>query len=107
MLHQNKSQFQKNAFDFRSLPWNQTTLLGYFGESTFMMFSGETFVYANGIMMLIFISICIHHLAFYEMLKYSIEKWNRLKKNQNDERFICNQIHFHNTVKEWVFYQYF
>lgn len=45
--------------------------------------------------------ICLHYQAFYEMFVYTIEKWNPLAANQNDESFLCDLIHFHATVKEW------
>lgn len=54
-----------------------------------------------GIMMLLFITICLHYQAFYEMFVHTIEKWNPLAANQNDESFLCDLIHFHATVKEW------
>lgn len=83
-----------------SLPWNQNTLLGYFGESLFIMICGIWHIFAIGVMMLFYISMCIHHHAFYEMIRNSLDKWNQRDENENDVKFVCDQIRFHITIKE-------
>lgn len=83
-----------------SLPWNQKTTLGYFGETGFIVFCGVWHIFAIGVMMLFYISMCIHHYAFYEMVANSFDKWNKRRKNENDVEFVCDQILFHVTVKE-------
>lgn len=90
---------RKRFIDFLQFAMG-SNVVGYFGESAFMMYFGETFVFAIGIMMLLFITICLHYQAFYEMFVHTIEKWNPLAANQNDESFLCDLIHFHATVKE-------
>lgn len=82
-----------------SLPWNQNTPFGYVGESSFVIASAEAFCIGNGSTFLLFISICIHHHAFYKIYKYSI---NKCKNNGNhcDEKLLCNLIRFHISIKE-------
>lgn len=54
-----------------------------------------------GVVLLLFVAICLHNQAFSEMFDQSIDKWNGRKgKNQNDEKFLCDLMRFHLTVKE-------
>lgn len=84
-----------------SLPWDQSTLIGYFGEISFNVIVGVTYFISNGVMMLLYISICIHHQTFYEMMEHSINKWTSSDKNErNTEKFLRNLICFHISAKE-------
>lgn len=83
----------------RSLPWDQTTYAGYLCEDVLICMFALTFIIGTGMALLLFISICIHHLAFYEMFKHSIENWNENKQNRNDNKFISDLICFQTDVK--------
>lgn len=84
-----------------SLPWDQSTLIGYFGEISFNVIVGATYFISNGVMILLYISICIHHQTFYEMVENSIDKWALSDKNgKNTEKFLRNLIRFHISTKE-------
>lgn len=88
---------------FSSLPWDQSTLLGYFAESCFEITTGMTYYIINGVMILLYISICIHYQAFYDMIKHSTDKWTLSNDNyKNNEQFLRNLIRFHISAKEWV-----
>lgn len=50
--------------------------------------------------LLVFISMCIHHQAFYGMLEFSIDEWNRRDKHPDDEEFLLDLVRFHISVKE-------
>lgn len=89
----------------RSLPWDQTTYAGYLAEDFLICMFALTFCIGTGIALLLFISICIHQLAFYEMFKHSIENWNnwnQSEQNRNGKPFISDLIYFHADVKELV-----
>ena len=82
------------------LPWNQTTKLGYFMEIICDIILGTSYFLANGSLLLLFISICLHHLAFYNRFKYSISKLGNSKNPENDKKLLCDLIQFHNLAKE-------
>lgn len=79
-----------------SLPWNQTTILGYFGEICFTVIASETYLIVTGVFLILFISICNHHQAFYDIFKQSINECNR-----HDEKFIRGLIQFHISTKRY------
>lgn len=85
-----------------SLPWDQTTKLGYFMEMICDLIFGEFYLLGNGAFLLLFISICLYHLAFYKRFKYSISKLSQSENPGNDKKLLCDLIQFHNMVKEWV-----
>lgn len=99
------SSLQGKLFDINftfgfSLPWDQETPLGYFGEICISMICIEAYLLDNGALVLLFISMCLHHQAFYKMFQHSLLKLNRPDKNRNDKKHICNLIRFHISVKE-------
>lgn len=82
-------------------PWNQTTLAGYLGEDFYIIYFAVIFGVVAGLLLLLFISICIFHLAFYKMVKHSIEQWNeKHDRSTNDEQFIFGLISFHIEIKK-------
>lgn len=85
---------------FCSVPWDETTLLGYIAEENFVCYCGTTFMVASGVTLLLFISICFHLRAFYEMFDFSIYEWNHLDMHENDEEFILKLVRFHVLVKK-------
>lgn len=85
-----------DEFDVRfSLPWNQRTPAGYATDVCFVAgFSYEYFI-LNGVPLVLFISICLHHQAFYKMFKHSIDN-----SSQYDAKLLCDLIRFHILVKK-------
>lgn len=83
-------------FILSSLPWNRTTFLGYLGEIVFTALLGLSYMTVNGVVLTLFISICYHHLAFYTIFKQSIDRYKR-----RDERFLCDLIRFHISIKRY------
>lgn len=92
-------QFSIQSF---SLPWNQTTFLGYSVEIAFTIYQGQTYMISNGVLLLFFISKCYHHQAFYSMFKHSVAKLEQSDANQSDKRLLCDLIQFHVSIREWV-----
>lgn len=94
---------EKKIMHFSS-PWDKTTMLGYFGEIVQTWIAAEIYLIVNGVALVLFISICIHHRAFYKIFKHSIHEWNSCQKNQNHDEdrgsiFVRDLIHFHILVK--------
>lgn len=85
-----------------SLPWDQTTAMGYIGELAFSMPIGLGYFSINGGFLLLFISICQHHQAFYKIFEQSVNKLTRSNDENNrcDARVLCNVIRFHIKIKE-------
>lgn len=87
-----------------SLPWSQSTIVGYFGEQ--LLINVMCFIYSviNGVLLLLFISICLHYRTFYEIIKHWIDEWNNENANGNtnrcDEKFLCELIRFHVSAKK-------
>lgn len=75
--------------------WNQTTYFGYFGEVISLSLGAGTYLIASGAVMLLFISVCLHHRAFFKIFEHTIDT---LK--QCDKKSLCDLIRFHVTVKE-------
>lgn len=90
----------EHLFVFSSLPWNQETLFGYFSEICISMICIEAYLIDNGELLLLFISMCLHHQAFHRMFQNSLKKLDRINKNRNNEEYICGLIRFHISVKE-------
>lgn len=81
------------------LPWDQTTKIAYFLEIILNILQGESYLLVNGAMLLLFISICCHHMAFYNRFRYSISKLGDSCNSQNDKNRLCDLIRFHILVK--------
>lgn len=55
----------------KSLPWNQQTPFGCFWEIVYHIVVGEVYLFLNGTFLLFFVSLCLHHRAFYERFQFS------------------------------------
>lgn len=85
-----------------SLPWDQRTLIGYVGEIIFVVFTSSNYMICNAPIILLFISICLHHQAFYKIFQHSLNKLDLPDKNINNRKFICDLVRFHTSVTEYV-----
>lgn len=85
-----------------SFYWNVKTKIGYFGEICNGIMIGTTYLIGNGAPLMLFISMCLHHQAFYKMLRYSLKQLNVADRKQNDEKFIIDIIRFHMSTKRFV-----
>lgn len=96
--------FKKNLFF--SLPWNQTTFYGYCGELGLVATDTTGFMLVNGGLLLLFISICMHHRAFSNIFKNAIAKSNKsigvTNAKQCNARFLHDLIEFHISAKKYV-----
>lgn len=82
------------------LPWNQTSALGYAQDLFVEVLIGEAYMIFNGSFLLLFISICLHHQAFYKIFQLAVRKLDFSDRNQSDETTMCQLIRFHILVKE-------
>lgn len=99
----NQSNWLKYSFLWNfSLPWDQRTPLGYFGEVFFANICGQVYMLVNGSLLLLLISICWHYQAFYQMFRSSIEKLKFRDNHRNDAKILCQSIELHVSMKEWV-----
>lgn len=84
-----------------SLPWNQTTAIGYFSETCLGAMIGYALVTRSGCLQIFFISMCLHHRAFRQIFDHSLQKFNRsVKKKPESAKFLCKLIRLHILVKE-------
>lgn len=96
------TNFLKHSYilQFFSVPWNQSTLFGFFEDVLFCIIVAEAVFLFNGAFILLFISICWHHQAFDQMLQHSLIKFEHFNKKRDVKELICNFVNFHNAAKE-------
>ena len=82
------------------LPCNQTPKKESFMEIICGIIFGESYLLANGSVLLLFTSICLHHMALYNRFKCTISKLGDRKSPENDKKLLCDLIQFHNLAKE-------
>lgn len=86
-----------------SLPWDQSTPIGYFYKISFDTLVGVTYLVSNGALLVLFVSICLFHQAFSKMFEHSLRKLGESGGDHNDEELLCQLIQFHISVKKWVY----
>lgn len=84
------------------LPWNCKTPIGYIGEIIFHVVTGQIFLFVTGIVILLFIAMCLHHQAFYQMYCHSLQKFECIITKQNHKKHLCELIRFHVSAKRLV-----
>lgn len=90
--------FKKKSEHFPRLPWNQSTPLGYFGETCYSVLTCESYLIVNGAIMLLFVSLAWHHHAFYKMFQISLSDLEH-SNGGDDTHKMHDLIRFHNMVK--------
>lgn len=94
---------------FTRFPWNQQKLSGYVAEKVLDLLIGATYFLALAAVLLLFISLCLHHRTFLKIFEYVLIKVGQSDKNghQHDAKIICDLIRFHSRIKEYVAYSIF
>lgn len=87
-------------FAHNSLPWNQETISGYFGEICFGIIASEAHLFSNGLVLVLFISICFQHQAMQQIFQKSLENQNDFNPLQNNDEKLRKLIRFHVASKE-------
>lgn len=80
------------------MPWNQSTIVGFFCDVCYVLTMGAVVCFANGLLILLFISICHHHRAFRDVFRQLMDKRTR-NSTKNDYIFMYQLIRFQNSVK--------
>lgn len=81
------------------MPWNQHTLSGWIGVTTFCFFSSGNYMIVNGAFLSFFIVICVHHRAFYHYFDKLLQKLNKIELEQQ-KNVLRDIIQFHVSAKE-------
>lgn len=84
-----------------SLPWNQHTNIGYFWEICYDLVTAEVYVFSGAMFIILFVSLCYHHRAFFKIFQHSLHTFDRSDEARNDEILLFQLIRFHVTIKEW------
>lgn len=93
------NRFEIWIFLCLSLPWDRETAIGYFGEICFGTISGQPYFLLNGVILLLFISMCLYHRNFLEMFLRLLSKLDCPDKIQSDKQILCDLIRFHTQTK--------
>lgn len=87
-------------FSHSSLPWDQSTYLGYFAEISFNALNFLCFVTANGAFFLLFMFMSYHHQAFYDIFKHSMAEIDCCSDaNEFNKKSLCDFIEYHVSIK--------
>lgn len=85
-----------------SLPWDQDTLVGYTIEQLFVIFTGSSYLFCNGSLLVLFISIVWFHEAFYAIFQNTLRELDQPNRSRSNEEFLRQLIQFHVLTKESV-----
>lgn len=85
-----------------SLPWNEETPLGYSAEIGFNIAIDQAYMISNGALLLLFISICMHHQAFHQIICQMVTELNDSSNEQQNEnkKNLAEIIRFQMMIKE-------
>lgn len=83
-----------------SLPWDQSTPIGYFAEICYDIFVSQSYLIFNGAFLILFVSLCYHFRTFDEMNEHLIEKISdsaqMIKANR---KILCTAVDFQCTIR--------
>lgn len=82
-----------------SLPWDQTTPLGYFGEISLSILNQQVFWTVSSQVFLLFIYLCANNFVLSEMFVSFIEEFDQLDRMKDKCKFIRRFVDFHDDVK--------
>lgn len=94
-----------NTYLYR-LPWNCEVPVGYFGEMVFHIVTAQLYLFCNGVILLEFVAICLHHQAFYKMYSHSLDDFDANENEANKKQYLCELIQFHSLIKGFVSIEY-
>lgn len=94
-------QFNTYLWTHSRFPWNQQTAIGYACEIVFSFISGDAYFITNGALLLLFISMCWTHEAFYKMFVHLTRELDHFDNNRNDAEHLAKLIRFHVETKGW------
>lgn len=77
-------------------------MIGYFGEIFYVIAVIQAYMFTNGGILLLFVSISLIHQAFSKMFLHSLNELNEMDNNRLRRKFTCKLIRFRSCVKESV-----
>lgn len=75
-----------------SLCWDQTTPFGYFALTSLSTLFAASYSIINGVVVLTFVSLCLHHRAIYEIFRGLVNRLN--SKNDNNKEALAKLSSF-------------
>ena len=89
-------------FYFRSFPWNEETLIGYIAENVLAAIVVVTYLFLNGAILILLMSLTWILQSFSEMYRNTAKKIKSTDENGNNEEILRKLIDFQNMAREWV-----
>lgn len=86
-----------------SLPWDQSTPIGYFAEICYDIFVSQSYLILNGAFLILFISLCFHFDTFNEMFQHLMQKFNDSKQMKDNWKVLCIAIDFQCSIRRCAF----
>lgn len=77
-----------------SLPWDQSTMTGYFGEIFYVIAIIQAYMFMNGSILLLFVSICLVHQAFSKMFLNTLNQLNDIELQLCVESYFVSSFNF-------------
>lgn len=84
-----------------SLPWNQQTSLGFFYELVFSLYAMGYYLFTSGVELVLFISVCLHDLAFYKMFDFIMIEFDRDDNKPKQRQILSQLIRLHVSGKKY------
>lgn len=83
-----------------SLPWDQTTPLGYIGKFIYSEVVTQAYLLGNSAFLLLFIFICWNYRGFFEVIRNFVDRLNHPDVNQINQKLLKQLVEFHVSIKE-------
>lgn len=96
MKYKNHSE---HLYTYCSLPWNQSTLIGYICELIYDTIGTEAYVLAASFVLL-FVSTCLHNQAFFQVFQHYLRSLNHHDGSSKGNELLRQIIRFHISAKE-------
>lgn len=91
-----------NNFYFLSFPWNQETLAGYIAEIGLTSIVGATYLFLNGAVLILLMSLTWILQSFSKMYRHTAQKIKTTHEIGSNEAILRKLIDFQNIGREWV-----
>lgn len=80
------------------MPWNQRTFVGFLAEVAVIFAFSVAILINYGVFILLFVSICIHHQAFYKMFKHLAQNLGSRNAGNSSKELLSRIIRLHVTA---------
>lgn len=83
-----------------SLPWGQSTLVGYFFKICFDICAGEACLFPIGAIIILFFSMSLHHRTFCQIFRNEVKELDSINKTHDVAEHLQKLIRFHISAKK-------